>query len=182
MNELHDQIIALLPATMRQLEAATGLPSQPVWDAVHTMRRAGIIRRVGPHGARVFELVTPPKEQEPVGEAADPVTAADASVSPGAASKEEKKKRKRPVILCWITDWPSQDPGRRMVWKIVWNGVPTAERELKHLQKRLGKEANFEIVSMTPQQARRLRIKGYSITEVLERERAKWAKDAPAGS
>lgn len=182
MNELHEQIIALLPATMRQIEAATGLPSQPVWDAVHTMRRAGIIRRVGPHGARVFELVAQPKPQEPDGEVVDPVVAAEAAVSPGVESKQKKKDRKRPVILCWIDNWPSQDPGRRMVWQIVWNGLPTAERELKRLQKRLGKEANFEIVSMTPQQARRLRIKGYSITEVLERERAKWAKDAPSGS
>lgn len=178
MNELHDQILALLPATMRQIEAATGLPSQPVWDAVHTMRRAGIIRRTGPHGARVFEVVAQAKPQEAPVEAVDPVVAAEEAVSPGVAAKGEKKKRKRPVILCWIPDWPSQDPGRRMVWAIVWNGIPTAERELKRLQKRLGHEANFEIAMMTPQQARRLRIKGYSVSEVLERERAKWAKGA----
>lgn len=181
MNELHEAILARLPATMRELEAATGLPSQPVWDAVHTMRRAGIIRRVGPHGARVFELVAQPRPVSPEQAEASSAPPEDA-VSPGVAAKGEKKARKRPVILCWIDGWPSQDPGRRMVWRIVWEGEPTALREVDRLRKRLGHEANFEVAKMTPQQARRLRIKGYSITEVLERERAKWAKDAPAGS
>lgn len=179
MNELHDVILARLPATMKELEAATGVLGQPLWDAVHTLRRAGIIRRIGPHGARVFEKVPPPAQHQ-----AEPgAPQAQPDVSPGVAAAREKKERKRPVILFWIPGWPSQDPNRRMVWQIVWYGLPTAEREIKRLEKKFRKDGiRWELASMSPSEVRRLRTKGFSMTEQRERERMMREKDAAPAS
>lgn len=203
MNELHDKILAALPASMRAIEAAVGagVAQQQVWDAVHTLRRAGIIRRYGGHGARMFEKVgAPPQGAEPaidVPEGAAPIFQdlhaplsapidAAAGVSPGVAAAEEKKRqrkeRKRPVILFWIPGWPSADPNRRMVWSIVWNGTPTAERELKRLRKKFRKDAEWELASMSPSEVQKLREKGFSLAEQRERERLMRERDAAAGS
>ena len=102
-------------------------------------------------------------------------------VSPGVVAaemkKEEKKQRKRPVILFYIPDWPSQDPNRRMVWTIVWAGKPTAEREIKRLKKRFKKDACWELANLSPNEVRRMRTRGYDLREVRDREKAMRERD-----
>ncbi len=145
MNPLHDAIVARVPATMRELAAATGVDGQALWDAVATLRQAGIILRKGPHGDRSY-----------VARAFVPLTQEQVAENPDEAAAKEKKQRKYPVILFYIENWPSQDPNRRMLWKICWGGGPKAEREIKGLKKRLSKKAKWELSLMTPTEARRL--------------------------
>lgn len=158
MNPLHDAIVAAIPASMQGLVAATGVAGAELWDAVRMLRQAGIIRRRGPHGARMY---TAPDSEVPY------VPAADAA--PVEAVIESKKQRKRPVILFWIPGWPSQDPNRRMLWRIVWNGEPTALFLLKRLKKRFKNDAQWEVASMTPTQARALKSKTITLRDLLER-------------
>lgn len=158
MNPLHDKIVAALPASMQGLVAATGVTGAELWDAVRMLRQAGIVRRRGPHGARMF---THPDSTEP--------PAPDADAAPVEAIIESKKQRKRPVILFWIPGWPSQDPNRRMLWRIVWNGEPTALFILKRLKKRFKDDAQWELASMTPTQARALKNKTISLRDLIER-------------
>ncbi|WP_441280592.1 hypothetical protein [Tardiphaga sp. 862_B3_N1_1] len=203
MNELHEKILEILPCSMRGIEAwvGDGVPQKDVWDAVHTLRRAGIIRRYGAHGQRMFEQVgkaRPGAEDEPAIELPEgsifedlraPMSVpSDAEgVSPGVAAAEEKKRqrkeRKRPVILFWIEGWPTQEPGRRMVWTIVWNGLPTAQREVKRLEKKFRKDSvRWEIANMSPGEVRRLKTKGFSLAEQRERERMMKETDAAPAS
>ena len=165
MNELHDKILGALPASMRDLGRVTGVQGEPLWDAVKTLRQAGIIRRYGPHGERMYEKVGAPRYEPP-----------DPNVSPGVAASEEQKKqrkeRKRAVILFWIEGWPSQDPNRRMLWSIVWNGEPTAKREMKRLEKKFRKDGvKWELAKMSAAEARRLKERGFSLREQREREK-----------
>ena len=129
MSQLHDAILARLPATMQELSDATGVKGQELWGAVQTLRQAGIIRRYGPHGARRYELPAAPQ----------PVPEQDVAAAPEAALEKEKKQRKRAVVLFWIPDWPSQDPNRRMLWRICWDGEPAAQREVKRVKKQIGR-------------------------------------------
>lgn len=157
MNPLHDAIVARLPATMRELAAHTGVDGPALWDAVDTLRKAFILVRQGPHGARVFSL---------------PATAAPPIESRGEeAAVPVKKQRKRPVVLFWLPGWPTQEPNRRMVWRICWDGEPAAQRELKRIKKLLGKDAEWELAMMTPAEVRRLRVKGFSIVDFKDREK-----------
>lgn len=159
MNPVHDAIVARVPASMQELAVATGLQGKPLWDAVNTLRQANVIRRIGAHGARVFELCT--------------ATAAPVSpdAGPGEPVPEEKKQRARPVVLFYIPGWPSQDPGRRMLWRICWNGEPAALREVKRMKRLLGKDAEWEVAKMTPAQARKLKTKSIGLHDMLERAR-----------
>ena len=84
----------------------------------------------------------------------------------------EKKARRYPVLLFYIKDWPAQDPNRRMVFRVYYDGEAKALRAQKRLNKRLGKEATFEVVSMTTVEARRIRNKGYNLREAKAREAA----------
>lgn len=164
MNPLHDAILAALPGTMKELAERTGVIGQPLWDAVQTLRKAGIIIRRGPAKHRVFQKPDDKPAQAPSPDVSPGVAAAE-------AAKQEKKSRKRPVILFWVPDWPSQDPNRRMVWTIVWKSKKFAEAEFRRISTLLANEANWELASMTPAEARKLRIKGYDLREVQERER-----------
>ena len=159
MNELHDTILARLPASMQELSAATAVKGAPLWDAVNTLRQAGIIRRIGPAGSRVYELCT----------STAPIVEPGVEVTPEEAAKSEKRQRVRPVVLFYIPGWPTQDPGRRMLWRICWNGEPAALREAKRMRRILGKDAEWEVTKMTPGQARKLRTKVISLRDLLER-------------
>lgn len=161
MTALHDAIIARLPATMQELSDATGVKGQELWGAVQMMRQAGIIRRYGPHGHRRYELVAAPA----------PMPEQEVAQAPEVALEKEKKQRKRAVVLFWIPDWPSQDPNRRMLWRICWDGEPSAQRELKRVKKHLGKDAKWEVAMMTPTQARNLRLKKIGMRDLMERAR-----------
>lgn len=170
MSALQEAVLAALPGTMQELGARVGIRGQVLWDVVHTLRQAGVIqRRTMPNKDRVFSRVPEP-ERAP-------------AESPAQEAKEQKKTRKRPVIVFWIDGWPNQDPGRRMVWRIVWGGNPVAERELDGLKKRQGHLAQWEILQLTPAEARRLRAKGYELKEELERRRRELeGDDAPQQS
>lgn len=165
MNPLHQAILDALPGSMKDLAARTGVAGQPLWDAVHTLRKAGVIGRRGPIKHREFFKL------ERV------VLAADGpGISPGLAAadaeKEQRKARKRPVVLFWIQDWPSQDPNRRMVWKVYHEGKKAAEADYEHLRVALAHEANWELASLSMHEVRKLRAKGYALKEELERKRA----------
>lgn len=176
MNDLHDKILAALPCGMRELEKATGAHGQTLWDAVTTLRRTGQILRKGPHGDRVYERNLREEKATPE------------HPSPGMAALEEKRKerksRKRPVILFWIEGWPSQDPGRRMVWSIGWGSRAKAERELKDLKERLGDKGEWELVNLSMAEVNRLKAKRFSLAEQREREKMLRAMEdaAPPGS
>lgn len=161
-NPAYNAILSALPGTMKELAARTGITGQPLWDAVHTLRKAGMVKRhpLQPgEKERVFSLSD---AAAAVPETDDPV--------PDDVQTGEKKQRRRPVILFWLPDWPPQDPNRRMVWQIVWSTERRAQNEFKRLQKHLGHEANWELVKMTATEARRLRLRGYDLKEVQERE------------
>ena len=162
MNPLHDAIVARVPASMQELSEATGVLGQPLWDAVKTLCQARIIRRIGPHGGRRYEPYS--ARSQPAEPCAEP------------SPEPEKKQRSRPVVLFWVPGWPSQDPGRRMLWRIVWNGEPAALRELKRMKKLLGRDAEWEVAKMTPTQARGLKAKSVDMRELLER--AKKARES----
>lgn len=150
MKALLDAVLAAMPGSMSELAARTGVAGQPLWDAISTLRKAGVAIRLGKRGARVYDRAPePPPDDDPAA----------------------KRERRRPIILFHIPGWPSQDPGRRMVWRICWDGGLAARRELEHLKATLGHEAEWEIAMMTASQARRLRAKGYDMREALERER-----------
>lgn len=161
MTPLHDAILARLPATMQELSEATGVKGQALWGVVQMLRQAGVIRRIGPHGARRYELpfvAAPVPEQEVV-------------VTPAVAMMHASKQRNRAVVLFWIPGWPSQDPNRRMLWRLCWDGLPSAERELKRVKKTLGKAAKWEVAMMTPTQARNLASKPVGMRDLMERAR-----------
>ena len=165
INALHDAVLAALPGSMQHICQHVGLEGRVVWDAVHTLRRAGIIVRLGPASARVFESVAAPALAAP---------AAPECASPGMlaaqAQKQERKTRKRVVILFFIPGWPSQEPNRRMVWTIAWSGRPRAEREVARLKKMFKKEVQWELASMSMLEIRRMRTKGYDLREIRDRE------------
>ena len=175
INALHDAVLAALPGSMQEIADRVGVQGQPLWDAVHTLRKAGVILRRGGAKCRVFELAAAPKQFVPAPDASPGVVATE-------LAKEEKKQRKRPVILFYIPDWPSQDPNRRMVWTIVWAGRPTAERELKRLKRKFKKDANWELANLSPNEVRRMRTRGYDLREVRDREKAMREKDAQTQS
>jgi len=171
INALHDAVLAALPGSMQEIGARVGVQGQPLWDAVHTLRKAGVILRRGGASCRVFELAAAPTPSAPAPDVSPGVAAV-------AAAKEEKRQRKRPVILFFIPGWPSQDPGRRMVWTIVWAGKPTAEREVKRLKRKFKKDAEWELANLSPNEVRRMRTRGYDLREVRDREKAMREKDA----
>lgn len=165
MNPLHQAILDALPGTMKELAARTGVVGQPLWDAVATLRKAGVIGRRGPLKQREFFKI------EQVEVAFD-----GPGVSPGAAAasteKAQRRARKRPVVLFWIQDWPTQDPNRRMVWKVYHEGKKAAEADYEHLRVVLAHEANWELGSLSMNEVRKLRAKGFDLKEQLERKRA----------
>lgn len=87
-----------------------------------------------------------------------------------------KRARRYPVVLFFIKDWPPQDPNRRMVFKVFYDGEAKAMRAHKRLNKRLGKEATFELASLTTAEARKIRLKGYGLRDVVAREKELRAK------
>lgn len=159
---LHEAVLAAMPGTMKELAERTGVVGQPLWDTVQTLRKAGLVLRTGTaKEGRVFSRAPDQQPQNGV------------EVPPALAAKEEKKSRKRPVILFWIPGWPSQEPNRRMVWRICWEGMPRAQRDMQALKKHFRHEpVEWEIVTMSPAQARRLRAKGFDLREQREREQA----------
>lgn len=162
MNALHQAVLDALPGTMKDLSARTGVVGQPLWDAVKTLRTAGVIGRRGPAKQREFFKL-------------ERVILVPEGVSPGVAAaateKEQRRQRKRPVVLFWIDGWPSQDPNRRMVWKVYHEGKRVAEKDFEHLRVALAHEANWEMASLSMHEVRKLRAKGYDLREVKERER-----------
>lgn len=96
------------------------------------------------------------------------------------ADQPVKKARRYPVLLFHIPGWPSQDPNRRMVWRIYFDGEPKALRDLKRLSRRLRKEAVFELQHMSTAEAKKIRTKGYLLRDFKAREQA--LRDVDAAS
>jgi hypothetical protein len=86
-------------------------------------------------------------------------------------AEEKKKPPKRPVILFTIPGFPTQDPGRKMVWKVFYLGELVAMRALKRLNRKLKGEANFELVMMTAADARKIKNKGFNLADIKARDR-----------
>lgn len=164
IDPLHQAVLDALPGSMKDLAARTGVVGQPLWDVVSTLRKAGVIGRRGPIKAREFFKI----------ERVD-VSFDDPGVSPGVAAarteREQRRARKRPVVLFWIDGWPTQDPNRRMVWKVYHEGKKAAEADFEHLRVALAHEANWELSSLSMVEVRRLRAKGFDLREQLERRR-----------
>lgn len=163
-NPLHEAVLAALPGSMKDIGARVGVQGQVLWDVVHTLRKAGVIGRRGPIKAREFFKLE---------RIVLPVSGPD--ISPGLAAadaeKEQRKARKRPVVLFWIDGWPTQDPNRRMVWKVYHEGKAAAERDLQHLVQTLGHEAGWEMANLSMHEVRRMRARGFDLKEQLERRR-----------
>lgn len=71
-------------------------------------------------------------------------------------AEEEKKRRKYPFVLVAIPGWPSQDPGRRMVYKVALTPQKAA-RMVKRLNKQLPQFA-WSVEQLTAPDARHLKL------------------------
>lgn len=93
------------------------------------------------------------------------------------------RRRAYPVVLFSIAGFPTQEPGRLMVWRIFWNGTELqAMRALKRLNKKLGKHATFSLQIMTAVEARNVRMKPFSLRDQRRRERVQAQADAAMSS
>lgn len=94
-----------------------------------------------------------------------------------------KKARAYPVVLFSIDGFPSQEPGRLMVWRIFWKGTELqAMRALKRLNRKMGKQATFSLQIMTALNARKVRMKPFSLREQRQREKVQAQADAVVSS
>lgn len=77
---------------------------------------------------------------------------------------QQRKQRKRSTILVSIAGWPTQDPGRLMVWG--WRPSPQkAAREVKKLRGRFPPEIVWSIEPLTATQARAVRLKPFRLAD-----------------
>ena len=169
-EQFHAAIMACLPGSLTHIATCTGVGGQPLWDAIHILRREGKIVRSGKRGSRMYSLALELKQAQRAQGGAAHSDELDELAAEARRKREKRAKRKRPVLLAWIDGWPVQDPGRRMVWRVVYEGRAVAAQELRYLEANLGHEASFEVAMLTAAEWRAIRLRGYSLREVKERE------------
>jgi len=83
---------------------------------------------------------------------------------------KERKQRKRATVLVSVPGWPSQEPGRLMVWDIK-SSIMKAKKEIKRLQEQMPDyEWTHEMLSYT--QARAVRLKQFDARAMRRRNGA----------
>lgn len=71
-------------------------------------------------------------------------------------TEEAKKRRKYPTVLVAIPGWPSQDPGRWMIYKVAVTPQKAA-RMVKRLNKQLP-QFTWSVADLTAPDARQLKF------------------------
>jgi len=76
------------------------------------------------------------------------------------ADAEAKKSRAYPTVLFYIPGWPSQEPNRKMVWHMHFDGQKAAAGTIKRMSRRFP-EVVWCMEMMTAAEATKLRKKPY---------------------
>lgn len=118
---------------------------------------------------------------------ADAVEVADELLTEVVDAADDKDRRKYPTVLVAIPGWPSQDPGRKMIYYVR----PTpqkAARMLKRVKKQLP-QFEWSVEHLTAPEARKLRLAPFVVrgslavpVEVSPTTRGWRLKDAVDGS
>jgi len=77
---------------------------------------------------------------------------------------EKKPPKTYGWVLVSVPGWPSQDPGRKMVFRMYPDAVK-AERKAKRLAKRMP-EYEWSGVGLTSAEAARLKLKPFKLSEL----------------